>query len=239
MSFPGEVKEAALARAKHRCERCWSSRDLEFHPRVPVSKGGDYSLNNCVVLCRGCRRLAPEDPFLLEHLFLRFASAKEMIQYYGAESEQEALNKWRIETSQKPKAHGALVKEKMEEKAKKGGYLGFAHPYGYDYRDNKLIPNPAEAPVVKKIYQLYVKGWSLGRIAAHLRESNIPTKRRGQWDKRKISNILKNPLYCGFVDWNGIVNQGQHEAIIDKKTFLRVQKILEARSGKPYSLEIS
>jgi site-specific DNA recombinase len=164
-----------------------------------------------------------------------------MVQYYGVKSEQQALEKWKIETGLQKEpvdqyqSHRTLVKEKMEEKAKKGAYLGSAHPYGYDYRNNKLITNPVEAPIVKKIYELYIKGWSLGRIAEYLDKNKVPTKKRGKWDKKKISNILKNPLYCGLVDWNGIVKEGQHKAIIDKTTFLEAQKVLGTRSGKPYS----
>lgn len=123
----------------------------------------------------------------------------------------------------------------MEEKAKRGKYLGFAHPYSYNYGNNRLTINPVEAPVVKKIYDLYINGRSLGKIAAYLKKNRIPTKKNGAWDKKKVSNILKNPLYCGFVDWDGIIKEGEHEAIIDKNTFLEAQKAFGTRSGKPYT----
>jgi DNA invertase Pin-like site-specific DNA recombinase len=122
--------------------------------------------------------------------------------------------------------------EKLD--SERSPYLGFAHPYGYDYKDSRLAINKSEAPVVKEIYELYIHGWSLAKIATHLGKKGIPTKRNGKWDKKKISNILKNPLYCGLVDWNGIIKQGLHEAIISKNTFLNAQKVLATRSGKPY-----
>lgn len=115
-------------------------------------------------------------------------------------------------------------------------YLGFGHPYGYDYRDNKLIVNETEAPIVKKIYNLYIGGWGLGKIVNYLKKNKCSTKRGGVWDKRKVSNMLKNPVYCGLIDWNGIIKQGKHEAIIDKNTFLKAQNALGSRSGKPYKL---
>lgn len=49
--FSRAVRDAALLRAKHRCEVCGSKSDLELHHR---GDRGDTSLFNCVVLCAGC-----------------------------------------------------------------------------------------------------------------------------------------------------------------------------------------
>jgi hypothetical protein len=238
--FSDEVKKATLARANFRCERCWRSGGLEFHHIIPISTGGDYGLKNCVILCHECHRLAPSDPFLLRQLFLRFASIKEMIQYYKVKSEQEAFEKWKIETgfiekSIPPHNHSALVKRKMEEKAKEGKYLGFGHPYGYDYKDNKLTVNVVEAPIVKKIYDLYLRGNSVSKIVSYLNNSKILTKKGKKWADNTVAKILKNPLYCGYIKWDGIIKEGKHESIIDKNTFLVVQTAFgSSRSGKPY-----
>lgn len=113
-------------------------------------------------------------------------------------------------------------------------YLGSGHPYGYYYQNNKLIVNQEEAQTVKRIYELYIKGRGLGKIADYLKKNKCPTKHGGVWDKRKVSNILKNPIYCGIIDWNGIIKKGQHKPIIDITMFNRAQKAFESRSGKPY-----
>jgi len=119
----------------------------------------------------------------------------------------------------------------------KSPYLGFGHPYGYDYKDGKLIINRGEARIIKNIYVRYINGWTLEEIVNYLKYNKYPTKRGGVWDRCKVSNILKNPLYYGIIDWNGIIKEGQHEAIINKTTFLKAQKVFASRAtGKPYNV---
>ncbi len=89
--FSQIVKNISLKRANHKCERCWSKCDLEFHHKIPISQGGDSSQENCIVLCHICHNLAPKDPFLLEIFFLRFALLKEMVHYCNVLDEEEAI----------------------------------------------------------------------------------------------------------------------------------------------------
>jgi hypothetical protein len=51
--FSPAVRQAALARAYHRCERCESKSQLELHHR---GHAGDRSGFNCEVLCVRCHR---------------------------------------------------------------------------------------------------------------------------------------------------------------------------------------
>ncbi len=108
-------------------------------------------------------------------------------------------------------------------------YLGFNHPFGYDYADGQLEINPAESIVVKEIYDRYLNGSSMGDISKRLNRANAPTKKGGRWDRRTVANILKNPLYTGMMDWNGIVKEAPHVAIIGSETFLSVQKLISSR----------
>jgi DNA invertase Pin-like site-specific DNA recombinase len=125
----------------------------------------------------------------------------------------------------------------MEQKAKtNGGILGFNIPYGYDYVDGKLVINKDEAEIIKKIYQWYLEGKSMGEIAEILITNNIPTKKQGFWAKKTISTILKNPLYCGYLKWEKYINKGEHEPIIDVETFNSVQNIIKQKGGKPATL---
>jgi DNA invertase Pin-like site-specific DNA recombinase len=114
----------------------------------------------------------------------------------------------------------------------KSPYLGFNHPFGYDYLDGKLVVNSEEADVVRKIFASYLGGKSMGETAKGLNRLNIPTKRGGKWDKRTISKILKNPLYIGQVLWDGIVRSAPHESIIERENFDSVQGIIAKRRAK-------
>ncbi len=118
------------------------------------------------------------------------------------------------------------VKIGMTQKAKLGeGYLGFNIPYGYDYRNGKLIPNSKEAKIVKNIFQLYLSGMSIGKIVKYLNEQGIQTKRGKSWGKQTIAKILKNPVYCGVKHWQDILHEDAHKGIIDIETFNKIQQL--------------
>jgi DNA invertase Pin-like site-specific DNA recombinase len=122
----------------------------------------------------------------------------------------------------------------MEQKAKQnGGVLGFNIPYGYNYQNGKLEINQNEAATVKQIYSWYLSGKSIGEITEMLNSTKLPTKRGGCWAKKTISTILKNPIYCGFLHWEGYVNKSNHNPIITVQDFNLVQKTFAEHHGKP------
>ena len=242
--FSIRIKKEALKRANFRCERCWHNNDLEYHHKVPLTLGGKSDIDNCVVLCSNCHWNAPGDPILFEKMYLRFASTKEMICYYGVKTEDEAVRAWCEELGYEIKdiieqikknypSHRDLVKERMKTKAKEGKILGFNIPYGYDYKDGKLIVNPKEGVTVKIIFEKYLHGLGMGRIVEQLNEKDIPTKKGGRWAKQTISGILKNPLYCGFIQWEEILKKGEHDSIVDTMIFNKVQQLIIQKVKNP------
>jgi len=129
---------------------------------------------------------------------------------------------------------GERVYVGMEQKAKMGGgILGFNIPYGYDYKDGKLLVNDKEAPVVRRIFKMYLEGFSMKRIADILNSEGIPTKHGKEWSTQTIASILKNPLYCGFLRWEKYINKGEHQALIDVDTFNKVQEMIKNKSRRP------
>jgi hypothetical protein len=242
--FSQIVKKSALKRSDNRCERCWSSCNLEFHHKVPVSLGGDSSLENCVVLCHNCHNIAPRDPFLLENYFLRFSSVKEMIHYYKANNTEEAIKlfsqeigveykeiKKRIETD--PPSHIDTIKHGMRKRVETIGHSGFNIPYGYRYEDGTLTITSKEAIVVKNIYDWYLEGKSIGEISKILNSAEIPTKKGGLWAKKTISTILKNPIYCGYHRFEEKITRGNQSKIININTFQKIQKLIFEKGGRP------
>ena len=126
---------------------------------------------------------------------------------------------------------GERVKMGMTQKAKKGiGYLGFGEPYGYEYLDKKLLINEDESAVVREIFTTYLVGASIRDIVDGLNYRNIPAKKGGSWTKEAISNILKNPLYCGYVRWDGIMRKGQHIPVITVDQFNSTQIEIKMRA---------
>ena len=47
------------------------------------------------------------------------------------------------------------------------------------------------------------------------------------FSKESIRTILKNPLYVGMVRYKDKAYRGEHEGIVDKKKFKKVQALLE------------
>jgi len=126
---------------------------------------------------------------------------------------------------------GERVKMGMTQKAKKGiGYLGFGEPYGYEYLDKKLLIREDESAVVREIFTTYLVGASIRDIVDGLNYRNIPAKKGGSWTKEAISNILKNPLYCGYVRWDGIMRKGQHIPVITVDQFNSTQIEIKMRA---------
>ncbi|QFZ20646.1 recombinase family protein [Saccharothrix syringae] len=110
-----------------------------------------------------------------------------------------------------------------------GRYLGGRPPYGYrlvdagphpnralarrGVRQQRLVPNPVTAPVVKLIFSLRLAGHSAAGIARHLNEQSVPSPssaeaERGRgwidqgWSLRTVVEILGNPRYTGRQVWN-------------------------------------
>ena len=113
-----------------------------------------------------------------------------------------------------------------------------------------LIIDPEQAEVVKRIYREYLEGFSMDKIAAGLERDGILTGAgKTRWHTSTINKILRNEKYIGDallqktyttdflsktrVKNNGIVPQyyveGNHEAIIPRNIYMRVQEELVRR----------
>lgn len=115
---------------------------------------------------------------------------------------------------------GERVKVGMTQKASFGtGPMGSGHPYGYVYCKGNLEVIEDEAYTVSAIYRLYNEGCSMEDIANSLNRSKIPAKKGGQWNRQSICNILHNPIYLGYIEWDGIIRKGGHCAIIERESY--------------------
>ncbi|MCN0179975.1 recombinase family protein [Salinispora arenicola] len=120
-----------------------------------------------------------------------------------------------------------------------GRYLGGRPPYGYMLTDLGAHPNPAKAaqgkrlhgltpdpqtaPMVRRIFAMYLAGYGMFAIAEALTRDDIPcpsaydrarnSHRDGlAWSKTAIRVILTNPRYIGRQVWN---KQRTDEVLLD------------------------
>lgn len=110
----------------------------------------------------------------------------------------------------------------MKGRVKEGKWMGGGRiPFGYDYDRNQgiLVPN-ADAEKVRKMYDLYLQGYSAMRIAQML----------GLKYERLVSQILSRKSNIGIIDYNGVEYQGLHEPLIDVETHQKVMDFMAQRS---------
>ena len=111
----------------------------------------------------------------------------------------------------------------MQKRIQSGLWPGGGHlPFGYDYDAEKgiLIPNE-RAAIVRQCFSLFIQGHSADEIAMML----------GIKYDMQVRNILTRKTYTGLIEYNGIVYEGRHAALIDRETFARVQQMIDERSA--------
>lgn len=124
-----------------------------------------------------------------------------------------------------------------EQKTREGNYTNCNGVFGYDYivGKGKLKINNNEAEYVRKIYNWYLEGESMLKIAKKLKDLNVPTKRGGNWNQSTIYSILTNPLYIGNVRYgvgrkNGFEVSGKNMIpIINEELFNNVNNLMKKR----------
>ena len=141
------------------------------------------------------------------------------------------------------------AKKGQYENALKGKHNGGPTPLGYSVnQQGDYILNEAEAEIVKKIYEMFLKGYGYDKIAQAFPE--FRTKRNKPLGKGSIHDILKNEKYTGVYIYNQswikgangkmsnrikkpldeqIRIEGGMPVIIDRATWLKVQEKMQER----------
>ena len=132
-----------------------------------------------------------------------------------------------------------------------GVIYGTGNILGYDRVGKEMIVNKEQAEVVRFIFDSFLYGKGTTQIKFELEKRGIPTATGlTKWSVSTIIRILKNPFYCGTMVYrkyyvpdfleqktrknNGEVEQviveGNHEKIISKEDFQKVQEIIKEHS---------
>lgn len=135
---------------------------------------------------------------------------------------------------------GERIRDKISAAKKKGMYTGGCPVLGYDSVKAKLFVNPAEAKIVKHVFQRFLVLRSPLNLAKELNAQGIQgktwTTNKGKvhakrpWNKSSIYTLLTNRKYIGEITHFDKVFPGEHEAIIDRQTWDQVQDVFKENS---------
>lgn len=134
---------------------------------------------------------------------------------------------------------------KMRARAQKGMWNGGYIPYGYDYDASQqlLLPDEAEATIVRRIFLAFVTVGSVGEICGELNREGLRTRSRliakecgnprtvggDPFRPDTIKSLLQNPIYVGMIRCQGESFPGRHEPLIPVETFQQANALLADR----------
>jgi hypothetical protein len=132
--------------------------------------------------------------------------------------------------------------DKMCAARRRGKWTGGPVPLGYDVREKKLVVNELEAVLVREIFELYLANRSSLAVARVLNVQGRKTKRHAaasgrvhggrEWTNADVLRVLRNPIYAGFMGCGGETHEGEHQALVEREAFEKVQEILDENGSK-------
>lgn len=129
------------------------------------------------------------------------------------------------------------VKGGLRRRAERGHHNGGPRPYGYSWEgpkgEGRLVAVPAEAAIVRRMFENYVAGHSQQDIQRALNAEGVPALRGGQWHQGTIARFLANPLYRGCVRLNGETHEGEHVGLVSAELWHQAAALREASSRTP------
>ncbi len=138
---------------------------------------------------------------------------------------------------------GERIRDKIAASKRKGIWMGGCPSMGYDVDDRRLVVNQAEAAAVREIYQRYLKTGSVPKLKKALDRDGVVSKIRvsrkgnksgGQsFSRGALYELLSNSIYIGEIRHKRERHPGQHEAILERGLWEKVQKRLQDRTARP------
>lgn len=119
------------------------------------------------------------------------------------------------------------IKDVMDYRATQGLYNGSAPPFGYVNVDKALVPHEREKESLVLIFDQFLKLHSLSQVTKLLNEAKIPHRKGRKWADTTVQTLLKNPIYKGYIQWNGTLYAGVHKPLISEKKFSEVQDLMK------------
>jgi site-specific DNA recombinase len=121
-------------------------------------------------------------------------------------------------------------------------WMGGTVALGYDVRDHRLLVNAKEAETVRLIFRLYIQLSSVRKVRDELDRRSIVSKKRVskagarsggvRFGRGALYQMLANPIYVGEIRHKRVSHPGQHEPIVERSLWQRVQEMLKQRAAR-------
>jgi site-specific DNA recombinase len=142
---------------------------------------------------------------------------------------------------------GERIRDKIAASKRKGMWMGGRVPLGYDVKQRKLVVNQEEANLVNDLYHRYLEFGSVSKLKTHLDQQKIKSKKRvsaagnhsggTSFFPGALYLILQNPIYVGEVRHRNDSYPGEHEAIVARALWERVQTELKSDNQGRHSVK--
>ena len=129
------------------------------------------------------------------------------------------------------------VKDKLEQKAKKGLWNGSAPSAGYKKIEKKLVVDKKMALMVRELFEKFVETRCFGEVLEFARDNGVSVQKNGKLiTSNGLYYLMRNPVYIGKILWQGKLLPGSHEAIISEDLFLEAQNCIKKKviKKRPY-----
>ena len=210
--------------------------------RVLVKSISRFARNtlDCIQTVRELKMLGVAIEFEKEHIDTSKMGSELILSMLSAAAQEESLS------------ISKNLKWSYQKRLNSGDFITCSAPLGYVLKDNQLIPDPKEVPIVQYIFNSYLSGKSTTEIARTLNETENRTKRNARWHHGMIRYILTNENYVGdslfqksytpeTLPLVRAKNDGQltqyyiknsHPAIIDREKFEQVQRLITQKKDQ-------
>lgn len=136
------------------------------------------------------------------------------------------------------------VRSSMREMARQGFFTGGIPPFGYTTETiehgkknrKRYVPEPAEAEILHKAFELYANGYSINGVCNFLNQNGYRTRRGKFFCHQTMVAHLKNETYIGRLKYKAkgydeVICEDAHPAIISETMFNAVQARIKSREN--------
>ena len=212
--------------------------------RVLVKSISRFARNtlDCIQTVRELKILGVAIEFEKEHIDTSKMGSELILSMLSAAAQEESLS------------ISKNLKWSYQKRLNSGNFITCSAPLGYLLKDNQLIPDPEEVPIVQYIFSSYLEGKSMDEIAndLNLMETTATKKKTTRWQHTVIRYMLTNEKYIGdslfqksytleTLPLARVKNDGQltqyymknsHPAFIDRKKFEQVQRLITQKKDQ-------